>query len=54
MTLGTAMCCGGCITEHKQAVPHSVYVCIWDDNIKMNLKETSFEFSLNTSAVTQG
>jgi len=24
MTLGTAMCCEGCITEHKQAVPHSV------------------------------
>jgi len=24
MSLGTAMCCEGCITEHKQAVPHSV------------------------------
>ena len=22
--LGTAVCCEGCITEHKQAVPHSV------------------------------
>jgi len=49
MSLGTAMCCEGCITEHKQAVPQSVYCVYWDDNIKMNLKETSFDFSLNTS-----
>ena len=24
----TAVRCGGCITEHKQAVPHSVCVCV--------------------------
>jgi len=24
MILVTLMCCEGCITEHKQAVPHSV------------------------------
>ena len=24
MMLGTAVCCEGCITEHKQAVSHSV------------------------------
>jgi len=56
MTLVTAMCYESYITERKQAVPHSMFmcnVCVWDDNIKMNLKETSFDFSLNTSNVTQ-
>jgi hypothetical protein len=24
INFGTAVCCEGCITEHKQAVPHSV------------------------------
>jgi len=55
MTLGTVMCCESCVNEHKQAVPHSVCMCttcIWDDNIKMNLQEISFDFSLNTSVTT--
>jgi len=40
MTLGTAMWC-------------VCSVCIWDGDTKMNLKETSFDFPLNTSTITQ-
>jgi len=56
MTLGTALCCESCITERKQAVPHSACMCnmcIWDYNIKMNLKKMSFDFSLNTTITTE-
>jgi hypothetical protein len=27
--LGTVACCEGCISEHKQAVPHSVFLQNW-------------------------